>query len=375
MSIRKTKLKRIAIHLPQFHPVKENDEWWEKGFTEWNNVVRAKPRFKKHYQPQFPADLGFYDLRLEEARLAQEALAKEYNIYGFCYYHYWFNGKRLLEEPVERKLKNPNEDLPFMLCWANENWTRTWDGRNKNILMKQDYSHEDDLAHIRSLIKVFKDPRYIRYNGKPVFAFYRPDLFPDMDKTIEIFRAEAKKNDLELHLLWFERHIGWTRQEGMKYQFDAAIEFQPLSKNFATFKKTKSNKYIRRVRRVSDAIRYFYQNNFLHKNYIHPSKNNVLDYTNFVEHDLAKGISESTYPGVSPGWDNSSRRRAKPATIFHDNTPESFEKWISGKEMQFIKKENMDEFLFINAWNEWAEGNHLEPCKKWGTKFLEKIKI
>ena len=162
-------IKAIAFYLPQFHPIPENNDWWGRGFTEWNNVVKGKPRFKNHYQPHLPEELGFYDLRLEETRLAQEMLAKEYGIHGFCYYHYWFSGKRLLNEPIDRKLKNPNEDLPFMLCWANENWTKVWDGGENEILIKQDYSKEDDLKHFNHLLKYFRDDRYIKIDDKPVF--------------------------------------------------------------------------------------------------------------------------------------------------------------------------------------------------------------
>ena len=218
-------IKPIAIYLPQFHPTPENDKWWGKGFTEWTNVTKAEPRFEGHYQPHLPADLGFYDLRLEEARLAQEALAKEYGIYGFCYYHYWFNGKRLLYEPLDRKMKNPKEDFPFMLCWANENWSRSWDGSENKMLMKQEYSEEDDRNHIQHLLTYFKDERYIRVDGKPFFAFYKPDLFPNIKRTLEIFREEARKQKIELYLTWFERWIGWQGENHEDLGFDAAVEF------------------------------------------------------------------------------------------------------------------------------------------------------
>ena len=171
--MKSNKARVIAFYLPQFHPIPENDKWWGKGFTEWTNVAKAKPLFRGHYQPRIPADLGFYDLRLEEARLAQEHMAKEYGIHGFCYYHYWFNGRRVLYEPLDRKLKNSKENLPFMMCWANENWTRAWDGGIKDVLLEQNYSEDDDREHIRFLISYFKDERYIKVNGKPFFIFYK----------------------------------------------------------------------------------------------------------------------------------------------------------------------------------------------------------
>src|SRR6476620_7799168 len=178
-----TNIKPIAIHLPQFHPIPENDEWWGKGFTEWTNVTKAKPLFKGHYQPHLPADLGFYDLRLPEIREQQAQLAKEYGIYGFCYYHYWFNGRRLLERPFEEVFKSGKPDFPFMLCWANENWTRVWDGMNNEVLLAQNYSEEDDRAHIKTLIPYFKDSRYIKINRKPIIAIYRSSSLPNPKRT------------------------------------------------------------------------------------------------------------------------------------------------------------------------------------------------
>ncbi|MDJ0634982.1 MAG: glycoside hydrolase family 99-like domain-containing protein [Xenococcaceae cyanobacterium MO_188.B29] len=184
-------IKAIAFYLPQYHPIPENDKWWGKGFTEWTSVAKAKPLFKDHYQPHLPADLGFYDLRLPEVRQAQADLAREYGIYGFCYYHYWFNGKRLLERPFNEVLESGKPDFPFCLCWANENWTRRWDGQDREILIEQKYSVVDDREHIKSLISAFKDPRYIKIDGKPLFLIYRVNSLPDPSLTQKIWREEV----------------------------------------------------------------------------------------------------------------------------------------------------------------------------------------
>ena len=220
-------IRPIAINLPQFHPIPENDKWWGKGFTEWTNVVKAKPLFPGHYQPQLPADLGFYDLRLDEAREAQAKLAAHYGIDGFCYYHYWFNGKRLLQRPVDEILESGKPDFPFMLCWANDNWTRRWDGLDKEILIAHNYSPEDDIAHMENLIKYFKDPRYIRVGEKPVFILYKAFLLPDPAATAKRWREVAKKHGLELYLchMVFRYTKDWNQLvEG----FDAVIDFEPF---------------------------------------------------------------------------------------------------------------------------------------------------
>src|SRR5690606_29045655 len=178
------KVKPIALYLPQYHPIPENDAWWEKGFTEWTNVTKSRPKFKGHYQPHLPTDMGFYDLRVTETHLAQAALAKEYGIYGFCYYHYWFNSKLLLEKPLEIVLKNPQIKMPFCLCWANENWSRRWDGNDSDLLLEQHYSPEDDFNHIQYLLPFFQDERYIKVDGKPVFLMYRTELHPDIHTAV-----------------------------------------------------------------------------------------------------------------------------------------------------------------------------------------------
>ncbi|WP_339847450.1 glycoside hydrolase family 99-like domain-containing protein [uncultured Dokdonia sp.] len=351
------KIKAIAIHLPQFHPIAENNEWWGNGFTEWTNVSKAKPLFKDHYQPHLPADLGFYDLRLEEARLAQEALAKTKGIHGFCYYHYWFNGKRILEKPVNGKLKNPKEDLPFMLCWANENWTRVWDGGEKNILLNQEYSLEDDKAHIQELINYFKDDRYIKVNGKPMFIVYRPRLFPNLKETVALWREEVKKAGFPDIYLGFARTFEY-KDAVSKDGFDFAFTFQP---NFETRPDTLKE---------SQVTRYFYE---LSRRLKLPFKNKydlVYDYAAYRDLQIQLGFEEDTYPTVTPMWDNTARRRVN-YFVLHDSTPEKYKKWLTHVAEKYPWKKMPEPFLFINAWNEWAEGNHLEPCQKWGTQYLD----
>ena len=191
-------IRPIAIYLPQFHPIPENDEWWGKGFTEWTNVTKAKPMFKGHHQPKLPGDLGFYDLRLPGIMEQQAELARAHGIFGFCFYHYWFNGKRLLNTPVDNMLSSGKPDFPFMLCWANETWSRRWLGEEKEILIKQTYSEEDDHLHAQWLCeKPFSDSRYIKVNGRPVFIIYRPSDLPDYQKTLLIIKETALKAGLK----------------------------------------------------------------------------------------------------------------------------------------------------------------------------------
>jgi len=359
----KKNIRPIAIYLPQFHPIPENDEWWGKGFTEWRNVVKAKPQFKNHYQPHLPADLGFYDLRLEESRMAQEEMAKAYGIHGFCYYHYWFNGRRILEKPLDKKLNNPKEDLPFMLCWANENWTRAWDGGESKVLLKQNYNREDDIKHINSLIPYFKDERYIKVQGKPVFIIYKDFAFPDIRSTLSTFRNEASKQGMELYLCRFDRTITLPESPN-ELGFDAAFEFQPLTRAYLLYKK---NKFLNIKSYLNYAKRFGLNIQF--------SQNNRFDYRKIIDIDLALPQKKyKCYPGVSPGWDNSSRRPIGRAFIFENSTPELFLYWLIRKLQDFKPYSDDENFLMINAWNEWAEGNHMEPCEKWGFQYLEALK-
>lgn len=357
------KKRIIAIHLPQFHPFKENDEWWGKGFTEWTNVAQARPRFKGHYQPHIPADLGFYDMRLPETRKAQADLAKEYGIFGFCYYHYWFNGKQLMERPVNEILSSGKPDFPFMLCWANENWARNWDGGYKNVLIEQNYSEEDDTNHIKYLCEnVFRDKRYITVNGKPVFAIYKPYLFPDIKHTIDVWRTMASKYGIELYLTFM--HAGCeTHEYFISKGFDAAIDFQPHQNAVLS----QDNK------RLTDNFFYRVCEHVFRMN--NNPCNLSFDYKRYMEYACKKIIKKyKEYPCITPGWDNSPRRKQRPFFMLKGNTPELFGKWLKCVMKTFIPYSEEENFVFINAWNEWAEGNHLEPDQKWGKEFLEMVK-
>jgi lipopolysaccharide biosynthesis protein len=349
------KIRPIAIHLPQFHPIKENDEWWGKGFTEWKNVANGRPRFKNHYQPHLPADLGFYDLRLTEVREAQAEMARQYGIYGFCYYHYWFNGKLLLERPLEDLLREKKPDFPFMLCWANESWSRNWDGQSKQLLLEQKYSFEDDRNHIKYLLEFFKDDRYIKIDGRPVFAVYRTELFPDIAKTAEIWKSEVLKAGLsEPYLIRVESFVDGVKPE--QINFDASFEFQP---NWRVLPKEKNRGFPQRVLRKLG----IYTSPFL--------KERVIDYGEFVTNAMkSPPVDYKRFPGITPMWDNSARRKTD-ALIFRGSTPEKYEEWLRFIVAEFEPYTPNENFLFINAWNEWAEGNHLEPCQKWGRAYLE----
>ena len=343
------------MHLPQFHPFNENDQWWGTGFTEWTNVTKAQPRFKGHYQPHLPADTGFYDLRLPEARLMQANMAKQNGIYGFCYYHYWFNGKQLMERPVKEIISSGEPNFPFMLCWANENWARNWDGGFKNILIEQKYSKEDDVNHMNYLCsEVFKDSRYIKIHGKSFFAIYKPELFPNMKETISTWRQVAKNNGFELYLGFME-NPRINPIEYLSYGFDVAIDFQPT--NMGDFLKGKMlwKKLI---------------NRFTGRPY-----NMIFKYSDYINFRCNQTLpSYKEFPCVSPGWDNSPRREGKPFMAFIKSSPNLFAKWLDYIMTIFKPYSIEEDFIFINAWNEWAEGNHLEPDQKWGNAYLEEIK-
>jgi lipopolysaccharide biosynthesis protein len=356
--------KLIALYLPQFHPIPQNDEWWGCGFTEWTNVVAARPHFRGHYQPHIPADLGFYDLRLSETREAQAALARRYGIHGFCYYHYWFNGTQLLERPFNDVLSSRKPDLPFCLCWANESWTRTWDGLERRILKKQDYSSEDNRRHIDWLLRAFQDDRYICIEGKPLFIFYRLLDIPNAGEMLDMWRTEARRKGMTgLYLCAMQTGITESPDADLlRLGVDAIVDFQPNWKSFPV-----SGNFINRLAVVAKRVLPSAIYQALGRSV---SAERVIDYGKVVDTNVVRSWPEdyTKFPCVFPSWDNSARRKS--ATIIQNDDPAKYQEWLEASIAAVRRYDAERQVVFINAWNEWAEGCHLEPDRKNQYSFL-----
>lgn len=344
-------VRALAFYLPQYHPTPENDAWWGPGFTEWTNVARARPQFRGHYQPHIPRDLGFYDLRLRETRLAQASAVKSAGLEALCYYHYWFNGRRLLGHPLDAMLASDEPDLPFCLCWANEDWTRAWDGRSGEYLVRQHYSVHDDEEHMRWLLRVFEDPRYVRVNGRPLLLVYRVELLPDPARTAELWRRSATDaGEQEPYLCNVQSFVNANPAD---YGFDAAVEFQPDWSNLP-------RPY--RSARLPETIS------------TRAAMRKGLEIYSYDEHvqkaQCSGGVPYLRFPCVMPSWDNSARRGGG-GLVFHESCPETYERWLESAVSVARQLPAGERLLFINAWNEWGEGNHLEPCLRWQTGYIE----
>ena len=336
----------IAFYLPQFHPIPENDQFWGKGFTEWTNVTRAKPQFAGHYQPRSPGELGYYDLRLVEVQRRQIELAKLYGIGGFCFYFYWFDGRLLLDAPLEQYFANADLDFPFCLCWANENWTRVWDGLSKDVLIEQRHSPEDDIACIQRLAKYAADSRYIRVDGKPLIIVYRPSLLPAARETAKRWRSWCREQGLgEIYLAYVQ---SFDSVDPAKYGFDAAIEFPPNNMDCPPYTGELS-----------------LQN---------PSfSGKVFDWTFFVRR--SEDYQRPPYVlfrGVNPSWDNEARRPGR-GTVMIGSSPEGYSRWLENALRDTVARfdDPSRRLVFVNAWNEWAEGAYLEPDSRYGYAFLQ----
>lgn len=338
-------VRLIAFYLPQFHPIPENDAWWGKGFTEWTNVSKATSLFEGHYQPHLPSELGFYDLRLPEIRQAQADLARHYGIHGFCYYYYWFAGRRVLERPLQEVLESGQPDFPFCICWANESWTRRWDGSEDEVLLRQEHTPDYDVKFIKEVIPYLQDARYITIEGAPLLLVYRVGLMPDPARTAETWRATCAEHGIpRIHLCSVE---SFGSREPRLYGFDSAAEFPPhtavsppLNGEIADLPADYTGK--------------------------------IYDYRLVVQHELNKPYPPyRRFPGVMVGWDNTPRR-GRAGHIFLNATPEYYELWL--RRAVDTARGHLDpaeRIVFINAWNEWAESAHLEPDQRYGRRYLD----
>lgn len=363
-------LRALAFYLPQFHPIPENDRFWGQGFTEWRNVVRARARFFGHEQPHLPADLGFYDLRLPEVRAEQARLARAAGLHGFCYYHYWFGGRRLLNRPFDAVLQSGEPDFPFMLCWANENWTRAWDGGSHETLLEQSYSDADTIAHARHLAAAFADPRYVRIDGRPVFAIYNTDDIPCPLRWTDLFRDTLGKLGISPYLIRVERYLDRDRRPPAELGFDAALEFQPFSRNFRRWLESRPDLKRHLPRRVLNRLARDWRRAQPWRSF-----DRHYDMAAFAAFDMCqKPPSYTWFPGVCPSWDNSARRPDGKAIIFRNSSPDLFAGWLTAK-ARAMRPAGQENLLFVNAWNEWAEGNHLEPCLRHGHHWLDALRM
>jgi hypothetical protein len=346
-------IKLIAFYLPQYHPFPENEEWWGKGFTEWANVTRAIPQFPGHYQPHLPAELGFYDLRIEDVHYRQIELAKQYGLHGFAYYHYWFAGKRLMEMPVDRFLNNKKMDFPFLLIWANENWTRRWDGLDNDILIAQDHSPESDKAFIQDLEPYLRDERYIRIGDRPIIIVYRTDILPEPEATAERWREYCLKNHLGDPYLIAAQTFGLS--DPRTVGFDAAMQFPP------------HNEWHSGDLMIQDSTTL-----------ANPDFSSyIFSYPKMVEYQKNQIQTTNPYPlykTVFPSWDSEPRKPGR-GTIYAYSSPSLYRQWLQAACDWTLKNYPKDERLvFVNAWNEWAEGAHLEPDRRFGYAYLEATK-
>ncbi|CAG0989988.1 Putative glycosyltransferase EpsH [Burkholderiales bacterium] len=340
-------VRAIAFYLPQFHRIPENDRWWGEGFTEWTNVRRARPLFPGHEQPKAPGALGWYDLTEPGVAERQAALAREHGLHGFCYYFYWFNGKRLLERPLEAMLARGTPDFPFCVCWANENWTRRWDGREQDVLMAQHYSAEDGVRLFDEFLRLFRDPRYIRVDGRPLLLVYKASLIPDVARITAIWRERAAASGVaEPYLVYCETG---EPTDPPSLGFDASVEFPP---------------HRHHAHWLNAQVRG-----------LDPGYTGMLtSYRALVAQSVSRDVSGARrLRCVAPSWDNTARQGLR-GTVFVGSSPELFGYWVETMVRDTRRRLDGDErLLFVNAWNEWAEGCCLEPDARYGTQYLEAL--
>lgn len=375
------KPRLIAFYLPQYHPIPENDEWWGKGYTEWRSVTAAKPLFKGHYQPHIPADLGFYDLRLPEIREQQAELAREAGIEGFCYWHYWMgNGRMLLERPFQEVLSSGNPDYPFCLGWANHNWTNRMWSKVSNFsrihnLIEVFYSKEDYIKHFHYVLPAFRDKRYIRVDGKPLFYIFAPQHIPNSREFIDTWQDLARANGLDgIYFVAMVSNVSLgfkdengkyalpnLNEAGKRYQMFLDMGYDGINSRGDYRSEllckgkyvTLYERFLRKVFKYSTLKRY--------------------DYAKVMENLFVKEDAwENVFPTIIPNWDRSPRA-GKDAVIYDKSTPDLFERSLRNAINIIKDKKPEHQIIFVKSWNEWGEGNHLEPDVKWGHQYLDAI--
>jgi len=348
----KKETRLIAFYLPQFHPIAENDKWWGKGFTEWTNVGKAKPLFKGHAQPMVPADLGYYDLRLSKVREDQAEMAKFAGIEGFAYWHYWFAGKRLLEKPFNEIVKSKTPDFPFCLAWANETWSGIWHGKPGEILIEQTYPGNDDfINHFYSILDALRDDRYIKVDDKPIFIIYKPLEIPNVNQFISLWNDLALKNGLKGFYF-----VGVTQKSSLETKQILNSGFNAVN----VYRLAEAKRHVASLKNIFYLIseKYF-------KSKIGMS---IWNYKDIIKNWLNEDdFKEEIIPSIFPKWDNSPRS-GKRAVIIKNSTPKLFEEHL--KEMIPTVTNKHNKLLFLKSWNEWAEGNYVEPDQIYGLEYI-----
>lgn len=364
--------KIIAFYLPQFHTIPENDEWWGKGFTEWVNVKKATPLFENHYQPRVPKDANYYDLTDRSVIKWQSDMAEQYGIYGFCFYHYWFNGKLLLQKPIELYRDTPECNTRYCISWVNQDWTDAWYSDSPRILMKETYGDEKEwIEHFNYFLPFFKDERYIKENNKPFLVLYEPSIVKDLERMIDCWDRLAKENGFDGIIVASQNTTGRLDGAPVPDYIDYQIDYEPQY----AYSLLKQKKYplLRRCKRTLQKILKKYFNSTIIDRVGREKTLEVLDYDHVWEKVLAiKPQNSKCIPGAFVDWDNTARKGNR-GFVIHGATPEKFEKYLSEQIRRADKVYKKDK-LFLFAWNEWAECGYIEPDEKYGYGYLQAIK-